>query len=210
MARAAAAVASGRTLDLGCGDGYLVSLLGADAIGVDFSDGEVAAAARRGVAVVRGRAEQLPFADRSFRTVVSHLAFMLMDAAAVAREVERVLTDDGTFAAILGGGPTADGDDAFHRYVAIAPSLDVPLVDRMARSEAGWRALFPRRAVDFERVVLDLSGTFDEVWRVLGTSYEGASVEDFRDACASFGARIPLAMVVWLATARPRSAAITP
>jgi len=204
-----ALVPGARVLDLGCGDGFLVELLrgrGARAIGLDANAAECAAAARRGVPVVRARAELIPFADRSFAAVVSHLAFMLMDAPRVARELDRVLVPGGTFTALLGGGPTADGDDAFHRYIALPKAPTPALASPATRTEAGWRALFPAHEVGFERVQLDLGGTLDEVWTVLGASYQAASYADFARACADFDPRrVPCAMVVFVATATRRS-----
>jgi SAM-dependent methyltransferase len=199
--RLAALVPAGaRVLDLGCGDGHLLTKTGG--IGVDLSAAELAIARRRGAAVVQGRAQALPFADAAFDLCVCHLALMLMDELdLVASEVARVAR---SFAAIVGGGPTASGDDAFHRFLRL-PLATIPrLGDRRASSEAGWRALFPGFAIDFERLELDLSGPVDDVWRVLDASYQrGASREQFDAATADLvveGA-LPLAMVVWLARA---------
>lgn len=193
--------ARGCVLDLGCGDGYLMSLL-PDAIGIDASASELRLASARGLRVVRGRAEQLPFADASFDVVTSHLAFMLMDATAAAREIDRVLRPGGSFVALVGGGPTAEGDDAFHRYLSLPRSSTPPLVDPLAKSEAGWRALFPGYAVTFERIVFDLAGTLEDVWDVLGASYQSVDRSAFEHACRDFGARVPLSMVCFVATAR--------
>jgi SAM-dependent methyltransferase len=229
--RLAALVPAGaRVLDLGAGDGYLCELLaarGARPFGVDFSHEELARlAARAGGALcgVAARAQALPFADGAFDACVSHLAFMLMeDAPAVVGELARVLAPGGWFAAVLGGGPVAEpvGEavagaspaDAFHRFLAIAgPRLRGPgLGDPRARSERGWRELLAGWEIAFERWEIDLAGTFDEVWRFLGASYQlpredaaavraelCAAVADLTDA----DGRVPCRMVTWLATAR--------
>jgi len=125
--------------------------------------------------------------------------------------------------------PAADAPpvvDAFHRFLEIAgPRLRGPRFgDRRARSERGWRELFASPAgspgwdIAFERWEVDLDGTFDEVWRFLGASYELAPADasavraelaaalGVRAAAAAAptadAARVPCRMVVWLGTAR--------
>lgn len=147
-----------RILDLACGDHPMPGAVGLDLV------------RERGVAV-QGRAQELPFADAAFDAVVCHLAFMLFDdIEQVVREIRRVLAPGGSFHALLGGGPTAAGDDAFHGFVELLPRGGA-LGDPRARSEAGWRELFGQ-PVEFERWAIDLSGSFDEVWQFLGASYQ--------------------------------------
>jgi SAM-dependent methyltransferase len=221
-ARLAALAAPGqRVLDLGCGDGALLDALAArgvgDAIGVDLAAGDLARARARGHRVVRGRAEALPLADGACDLVLCHLALMLMgDLDAVAAEVARVLAPGGRLAAVVGGGPTADGDDAFHRYLGlVAPRLPAAptwQVDRRLGDEAGWAALLPGFTVaPFARWALELGGSFEEVWASLaGTSYQAAAVDQaaLRAALAaavapltSAAGRVPCTMVVWLGVA---------
>ena len=206
---------AGRVLDLACGDGSLLVHLPASAVGVDFSREELGATlAPR---VVQGRAQALPFSAASFDACTCHLAFMLFDdVELVVRELARVLVSGAPFLALLGGGPTAIGDDAFHRFLTILgreAATGPRLGDPRARSEHGWRILFSGwSAVAFERWELDLGGTFDEVWRFLGSSYEvpraraseiraelALSTADITDAAG----RIPCAVVTWLARALP-------
>jgi SAM-dependent methyltransferase len=194
---AAAVPRGGRVLDLACGDAYLLGKLGPGAVGVDL-------AAAPGVVV--GRAQALPFADRSFAACVCHLAFMLFDdLEAVVGELRRVVVPGGTFAAMLGGGPTAvaHDDDAFHRFLAIAAPGGMRFGDRRAASEAGWRELFGG-APQFARLEVDLSGPFAEVWRFLGASYQLADPPRVRDQLAAhYGdRRVPCRVVLWLATIR--------
>lgn len=207
--RLAARVIGERVLDLACGDGALLARLPPAAIGLDLS-GEELAARRSAHAVVQGRAQALPFADAAFDTVVCHLAFMLFDdAPEVVRELHRVLAPGGRFIALLGGGPTATGHDAFHELLAALPShVTAPrrLGDPRTKSEAGWRALFAdwSGAPLFERWELDLGGTFDEVWTFLGASYElgPAAAEAIRGVLAARYAneiRVPCAVVTWCA-----------
>ena len=214
-ARLAAIVpADARALDLACGDGALLARIGPGALGLDASPEELAHASD-GARVVRGRAQMLPFADQAFDIVVCHLAFMLFEQPElVVAEIGRVLRPTGRFVALLGGGPTAEGDDAFHRFLGLlatrGPRPIPRLTEPRARTEAGWRALFAGWEVaPFERWELDLGGSFDEVWRFLGASYEVEAAEapalraQLRAATADLlaGGRVPCRVVTWLATA---------
>jgi ubiquinone/menaquinone biosynthesis C-methylase UbiE len=94
--------AVGRTLDLGTGTGRNLPWLpaGVAAVAVDPSPHNLAAARRRasGVALVRARAEALPFRDGAFDTVLSGMVFCSVDdPAAGFAEVRRVLAPGGTF-----------------------------------------------------------------------------------------------------------------
>jgi SAM-dependent methyltransferase len=203
--RLVAAVPRGaRVLDLGCGDTHLVSRLGPRAVGVDLAPSRA-----HGGAIVAARAQALPFAGGAFDACVCHLAFMLFDAIEqVVAELRRVVVPGGRFAAVLGGGPTADGDrgDAFHRFLAIAALRGPGFGDRRARSEHGWRALFGQPA-RFERFELDLSGSFEDVWRFLGASYQLAQddapgIRDRLRAAYAGRAIVPCRVVMWLAQVR--------
>jgi len=198
-----------RVLDLACGDGALLAELGTRATGIDLTLAELRV--RSGDArVACARAQALPFAARSFDAVTCHLAFMLFDdIEAVIRELARVLVAGGEFFALLGGGPTAHGDDAYHRFLALLPPRAAPrLGDPRAKSEAGWRELFQRwNVAPFERWELDLSGTFDQVWAFLGASYEVDPERAdpirtaLRTATREWGARIPCTAVGYFARA---------
>lgn len=168
-----AARCTGRVLELGCGDGALLARV-PGAVGIDLSSGEVALARARGLDAREGRAQELPFPDGAFDTVACHLAFMLFDdLERVVAEIDRVLAPGGQFVAVLGGGPTAEGFDAFHMFLSMLPKGGRRLGDARARSEAGWRQLFAGWSEPvFERWELDLSGPFEDVWRFLGASYE--------------------------------------
>jgi SAM-dependent methyltransferase len=96
-----------RILDLGCGDGQLtlrVAAAGAEVTGVDASPQMAAAARARGVDVVEGNAELLPFADRAFDAVFSNAVLhWVRDHDAMLAQVRRVLKPGGRFAAEMGG-----------------------------------------------------------------------------------------------------------
>ena len=202
-----------RVLDLASGDGPLLAHLPPSAIGLDISLPDLRGAPA-GARVVQGRAQALPFTDGAFDVVACHLAFMLFgELDHVVAELRRVLVPGGRFLALLGGGPTADGDDAFHRFLALlaphgraAPRFGDP----RARSEAGWRDLFSAEngwgPIAFERWEVDASGTFDEVWAFLGASYQlpAAHAPAIRAALAAQyapAARVPCTIVTWFAQA---------
>lgn len=201
-----AARCTGRVLDLACGDGALLARL-PGGIGLDASPGEVALARQRGLEAVEGTAQALPFADGAFDTVACHLAFMLFDdVERVVGEIHRVLAPGGQFVAVLGGGPTADGFDAFHMFLAMLPKGGRRLGDPRARSEAGWRQLFAGWSEPvFERWELDLSGPFEDVWAFLGASYELTRADEpwiRGELQQRHGATVPCKVVVFCAAVR--------
>jgi SAM-dependent methyltransferase len=85
----------GRGLEVGVGTGRFAGPLGID-VGVDPSDAMLARAAARGVEVVRGVAEALPFPDRSFDQVliVTTICFVNSPEKMLA-EARRVLRPGG-------------------------------------------------------------------------------------------------------------------
>lgn len=94
-------------LDLGCGDGQLtqrIAVTGAKVVGVDASPEMLAAARSAGIDAREGRAESLPFADRSFDAVFSNAALhWVRDQDAMMEQVRRVLRPGGRFVAEMGG-----------------------------------------------------------------------------------------------------------
>ncbi len=92
--------AKGVTLDIGCGTGRNLPLY-PSSVGVVAldPDAQVLRRARRrrpAVPLVRGTAEQLPFRDATFQTVVSGLVFCsVVDPVRALAEVKRVLRADG-------------------------------------------------------------------------------------------------------------------
>jgi SAM-dependent methyltransferase len=94
--------ARGRTLEVGCGTGRNLPLYdpGARVVALELDRHVLRAARRRAghVPIVVGNAEDLPFGDRTFDTVVSGLVFCsVRDAARGLRDVRRVLRPDGEF-----------------------------------------------------------------------------------------------------------------
>ena len=97
-----------RVLDVGAGEGQLSRLaagLGASlVVGVDPTRAQVVEAARRsgGPGYVRGQAEALPFADRSFDAAVACLVFEHIEAMDTAvAEAARMLRVGGRFLLFL-------------------------------------------------------------------------------------------------------------
>jgi len=126
-----AGVAPGmRALDVGCGPGALTGelarVVGAALVGaVDPSEEYVVACRLRvaGADVRLGRAEDLPFEDRSFEAVLAQLVVQILDdAPRAAREMLRVATPGGIVATCVwdfrGGMPLLDA------YWAAAKSVD--------------------------------------------------------------------------------------
>ena len=91
----------GLCLDLGCGSGHyfdVIAATGRIAVGLDYSADQLRIARRRSHRIVRGDAAALPFADRTFPTVVSMwISTDVDDFAAVLAEAARVLTSGGQF-----------------------------------------------------------------------------------------------------------------
>ncbi|OIQ71085.1 demethylmenaquinone methyltransferase [mine drainage metagenome] len=85
----------GRGLEIGVGSGRFAAPLGVQ-VGVDPSPAMLAHAAARGIQVVEGRAENLPFADGSFdhALVVTTLCFVDSPTGMLA-EAHRVLKPGG-------------------------------------------------------------------------------------------------------------------
>ena len=91
----------GRLLDVGCGTGFhTVQFVeaGWSAVGVDPSEDQLRLARRRGVEVLRGHGEELPFGEREFDAAVSLWTHTdVDDFAAVCREIARVLKAGAPF-----------------------------------------------------------------------------------------------------------------
>lgn len=117
-----------RVLDIGCGTGQLVERLAserrvASVVGCDFSAGMLAQAAERlearasgpvRVALVRGDATRLPFADATFDAAVSTEAFhWFPDQEAALRELWRVIRPGGRLLLALVSPPFEIIADAF-------------------------------------------------------------------------------------------------
>jgi len=82
-------------LDLGSGTGLLQKYLKGKLYGLDIS---FASLKKSSEMVVQGDAEQIPYKDNAFSTVLSFTTFQNLESAeAMLREVKRVLKKDGLF-----------------------------------------------------------------------------------------------------------------
>ncbi|MFT3765661.1 MAG: class I SAM-dependent methyltransferase [Minicystis sp.] len=172
-----------RALDLACGDGALLALLAgrgvSGAVGLDMSEGELRAArARLGTEarLLQGRAQALPFPDGSFDVVTCHLALMLMDPVEEAiAEARRVLAPGGRFAAVVSDREGSGHEDAWAVVVRHSKALSFSgprLGDPRALDAAGLCELLAGFAeVRTEKVVVDLSGTLDEIGALFHETY---------------------------------------
>lgn len=95
-----------RVLDLGCGDGVLtekIAAAGAEVIGVDADEDLLAAAAKRGLTVMRKDGQALDF-ENEFDAVFTNAALHWMPKAAqVIQGVARALKPGGRFVGEFGG-----------------------------------------------------------------------------------------------------------
>lgn len=92
-----ASLATGKVLDIGCGDGYIATHIKGDITGIDISKKLVEIARKRRIKAGVGNAEKLRFPNNSFDTIIildtlEHLKNPLK----CLKEVKRVLKKRGT------------------------------------------------------------------------------------------------------------------
>lgn len=141
LAARAALVPGQRVLDLGTGTGSVAlraaALVtpGGQVSGVDISSEMLALAQQRAVALGltncsfhEGRGEALPAADGAFDVLLASLSLMyVIDRAAAAREIARVLRPGGRFVAAVWAGPEQCDIVLFQQTAGrFAPTPPVP------------------------------------------------------------------------------------
>lgn len=212
-----------RVLELGCGDGHLLTLAqqrGARVLGVDLARAELVRARQDGGAVVVADAAKLPLAAATVDVVLSHLAISVMAALeAVCDEVDRVLMPGGRLVALLGGGPALREQP--HGFEVLLSLLDerlrgrprAALGDRRAADPERFCALWQARGyrVSWQRCELDFSGSAGQVWANLAACYDVARLTPHearalaaafsRECMRRFGEHVPATMVTFLALA---------
>ncbi len=132
-------------LDVGMGTGRMTNRLSlffpdTRVIGIDFSDGMIAAARKKydGFKIVQADAAALPFREETFDIVVSNLAYQWVDDLEQAfRASYGVLKERGVFCATLFGGRTLE-----ELFVSFENSAwnSVPLLKRLAGEDAVFAA----------------------------------------------------------------------
>lgn len=173
-------------LDIACGSGALLQHCHATLpptlrmIGVDMSPDELALAADRLPAgraeLQRGWAQSLDFLEDGVVDVaLCHWALTLMDPVVpVLREIARVLTPGGRFAAIVdGASDAARGYGAVHDLIyshvqATLPAygqceLGDPRIRRAEDLTAVVQSVFPDAAIRIETAVVSMTGPADVV-----------------------------------------------
>ncbi|WP_224005294.1 class I SAM-dependent methyltransferase [Paraburkholderia tropica] len=181
--------ATSRTvLDLACGDGPLLKILNdrghaaTKLIGIDMSDGELGAARRilpREIRLLNERAQELSLESGSVDYVLSHMALMLMDdIEQVVREIHRVLSEGGSFAAIVGRtfltGKVGEVFLDIFKPIAKTQLEQLRLGDARTRSEAGWQKLLKPHFVDvsFEDIEIRWTPTPEQLWLDMLETYD--------------------------------------
>ncbi len=139
-------------LEVGIGSGRFAAGLGAE-VGLDPAPGPLRLAGRRGIHIVRGIGEAVPFADGTFGAVLLMVTLCFVaDAGAVLREAQRVLRADGgvVLGLILAEGPwgrhyrsLAEQGDPFYRQASFFTRTE--LASLLAQS--GLRAVRWRSAL---------------------------------------------------------------
>ena len=176
-------------VDLGCGDGHLLRLLGAQCgkasrSGIDISESELSLARSipDSADYICTRAQKLPFAQQSQSLVVSHFAFHLMnDLESVVAEIARILIPGARFAALVGGGPKLESVFEIFLDIVEAQSQQHSSIPRLgemrSRTIDGLGTLFGpdtgfASVLQIEDFYVDFGGSLDDVWRRLSLSYE--------------------------------------
>jgi SAM-dependent methyltransferase len=186
-----------RVLDVGCGPGALTQILAArlGALAVSAVDPraayvEAARARLPGVDVGRASAEDIPYADGTFDTVLAQLVVHFMvDPVAGLREMARVTRQGGVVAACV--WDNAGGHGPLSPLWRAAQSLDPTVRDESGATGAheGHLAALAREAglaqVESSRLTIEVPfATFEEWWQplTLGVGSGGAYVQDLDDA----------------------------
>jgi SAM-dependent methyltransferase len=175
-----------RVLDLGTGTGAVAmtaaSLVGpaGQVTGVDISPDMLAMAKRRAaesghtnIDLREGRGEQLPAGDGSFEVVLASLSLMfVIDRAAAAREIRRVLRPGGRFVAAVWAGPERCDIVLFQQTAGrFAPTPPVPGVGPGALADpTGFLAQLADAGMEVHVETEELGFDFDDfqsAWEVL-------------------------------------------
>lgn len=135
-----------RVLDVGCGSGEHLRILiarGCDAVGVDRDPQILADLKRQGLAVVAGRAEQLPFPNASFDAVICSVVVPYTDERRTIAEWSRILKPQGQVRA------SYHGLGYFLNYLLRGPGLRLRVYGARAIANGWTYALCGKRLPGF-------------------------------------------------------------
>lgn len=179
--------APGAVLDVGCGDGYLLSVARgrwpkARLVGVDIAPHEAEVAlAEMQVAVRRSEAAELPLGRGEVDLALFHLTLpFLPDPVGALRAARDVLRPGGALSAVLATRPSTYSvyqrfGDEVRRLYAEGHYRPMPLFNGATGSVEALRELFAAAGmtdVQIEDHELVLDGSRQEVWRCLATTYD--------------------------------------
>jgi ubiquinone/menaquinone biosynthesis C-methylase UbiE len=186
-------LAGRRVLDVGCGTGRLAAVLAeryhARVWGVDVSSEMLAVARERlpaGVGLKVGRAEELPFRDRSFERAAMTLVVHHLDRARAFPELRRVLREDGRLA-FLTFDPAQFAGYYLNRYFPSFLELDTArfaprdVLERDLRAagfvEVAVHALHQRREIIRDEALRKIRGRHISTFQLIGDEEYAAGLE---------------------------------
>lgn len=173
-----------RVLDVGCGEGVITAEIASRCrgrvTGVDPNWPALEAARSRGISIVRGDAQALPFADGEFDLVLCHMALLWANEPGLALlEMARVAAPGGTVMAMA--EPDYGGRIDYPEDITLGPILSRVLQRESAHPRIGRRLkeLFVNAGLAVEVGVLcsawnddELRDEFEAEWKVLEATAE--------------------------------------
>ncbi|MGR9091237.1 MAG: class I SAM-dependent methyltransferase [Gammaproteobacteria bacterium] len=158
-----------RVLDIGCSYGIILrSLTPADGFGVGLDLDVNLGTTANDVAFVRGDAERLPFADRSFDAIVcNHVYEHTDDPDALISEIERVLADTGV---CYFAGP--------NKYELIEPHYGLPFLSWLPRGLADIYMRLTRKGASYPEKPYSMTDLANLIRRFEVTSYTEKILND--------------------------------